>query len=333
MSRFGRRTHDDQRRRDLEAGTHDRQRSLSTLQLVTTPRPFFTEQIRALERCGIDSTMLSVPGTSRSRSVTDFLQYYPSVLRRALRSGEWDVVHANFGLVAPHALCQPVRPVVLSLWGTDLMGKYGAVSRWCAKRCDAVVVMSEEMAAELDTDCHVIPHGIDLRRFAPRPRRDARADLGWSHDAKHVLFPYAPDREVKNYPRAERVVAETRERIDEPIELHAVDGLAHGEIPTYMNAADVLLMTSRREGSPNAIKEALACGLPVVATDVGDVPDRLADVYPSYVCADDAGLASALETVFDLDVRSNGRETVEDASLERMGERLCDVYASVGVDV
>jgi glycosyltransferase involved in cell wall biosynthesis len=320
----------DQRYGESEELPRQREADLSALQLVTTPRPFFTEQLRALERCGVDSTALSVPGVSRSRSVTDFLKYYPSVLRRTLRSGEFDVIHANFGLVAPHALAQPTRPVVLSLWGTDLMGKYGAVSRWCAEQCDAVVVMSEEMAAELDTECYVIPHGIDFGRFAPRPREDARTELGWNPAAKHVLFPYAPDREVKDYPRAERVVETTRGRLDRPVELHAVNGLAHEEIPTYMNAADALLMTSKREGSPNAIKEALACDLPIVATDVGDVPDRLDGVYPSYIGRTDEDLASALETVFELDARSNGRETIADASLERTGERLREVYENVG---
>ena len=330
MVQSGWRTRRSQRRGDTRVIAHERRRSLTTLQLVTTPRPFFVEQIDALERCGVDTTTLSVPGTSRSRSATDFLRYYPGVLRRTLRSGEWDIVHANFGLVAPHALAQPARPVVLSLWGTDLMGKYGSVSRWCARRCDAVVVMSEEMADLLDVECHVIPHGIDLQRFAPRPREEARTDLGWDHDARHVLFPYAPDREVKDYPRAERVVERARRQFDEPISLHAVHGISHEDVPTYMNAADVLLMTSRREGSPNAIKEALACDLPIVSTDVGDVSDRLADVSPSYVCDSDNDLASALVTVFDFDVRSNGRETVRDVSLERMGEQLRAVYEAVG---
>ena len=310
---------------------------LRALQLVTTARPFFAEQLRALSRNGVDSTTLPVSGPSGSRSVTHFLRYYQKVLARTLRpgtAGDWDVIHANFGLVAPHALAQPVRPVVLSLWGSDLMGKYGTVSRWCARRCDAVVVMSEEMADLVDVECHVIPHGIDFERFAPRSRREARASLGWKSDSRHVLFPYAPDREVKDYPRAERVVERAGDRSDAPnapIRLHAVHGISHEEVPTYMNAADAMLMTSRREGSPNAIKEALACNLPIVATDVGDVGERLDGVYPSYVCDTDEDLASALTTVFDIDARSNGRETVEDASLERTGEQLRAVYESVGV--
>jgi glycosyltransferase involved in cell wall biosynthesis len=332
MSRQERRSRSYQSTEGREEGTPVTEpvETLSALQLVTTPRPFFTEQLKSLDRAGVESTTLTVPGTSRSRSVTDFLRYYPRVLERTVGGEQWDVIHANFGLVAPHALAQPSRPVVLSLWGTDLMGRYAEVSKWCAKHCDAVVVMSEGMGELLDTDCHVIPHGVDLKRFEPIAQAQAQADLGWDRTAKHVLFPYGPDREVKNFSRAAAVVERARKRFDGPIELHVVQGVSHDTIPTYMNAADSLLITSHREGSPNAVKEALACNLPVVSTDVGDVPERLDGVYPSYICETDEDLASALTTVFAHDSRSNGRETVEDVSLERMGERLRAVYESVG---
>jgi len=92
---------------------------------------------------------------------------------------------------------QPNLPVVLSLWGTDLMGRYGPVGEWCARHCEEVVVMSEEMATYLDRDVSVIPHGVNLDTFQPRPKREARAELGWAADEYHVLFPYPPTREVK----------------------------------------------------------------------------------------------------------------------------------------
>lgn len=300
---------------------------MKALHLVTTPQPFFRQQIATLERAGVDCTTVSVPGERGERSVLDYLRYYPDVLSRTV--GRPDVVHANFGLTIPFALAQPNRPVVCSLWGSDLYGRYGAVSRWCAKRCDAVVVMSEEMADELDAACHVIPHGIDMKRFRPMDRDNARTDLGWRADAKHVLFPYTPERGVKDYPRAERVVDAARERLDTPVELQTIHDVPHERMPTYMNAADALLLTSKWEGSPNAVREALACNLPVVSTDVGDVRDRLAGVSYSTVCRADEELVAELAAVLDAGERADGRETVRDVSAERMGRRLKEVYESV----
>jgi len=77
-------------------------------------------------------------------------------------------------------------------------------------------------------------------------------------------------------------------------------------MPTLFNAADVLLLTSDREGSPNTVKEAMACNLPVVATDVGDVRSRLDGVANSHVAAiDDDRLADAVEAVLRRGQRSD----------------------------
>jgi len=138
------------------------------------------------------------------------------------------------------------------------MGEYGWLSKACAAHADAVVVMSDEMAAELDRPCDVIPHGIDLDRFTPQPTADARRDLEWEEDAHHVLFPYPPERGVKNYGRAARIVEIVSQRFDDPVRLQTVTGVPHKRMPTYMNAADALLLTSNREGSPND-REGGAC--------------------------------------------------------------------------
>ena len=312
--------------------------AMRVLNVVTSEEAtFFEYQISSLERQGIDCTTLSIPGrnwrddgTVETRSLWDYARIFPRVLRRSFDS--YDLIHANSGLTAPLALAQPNLPVVLSLWGTDLFGPYGSVSKLCARRCDAVVVMSDEMAAELDRPCHVIPHGIDMERFAPRSRRTAQAELGWDHDTHHVLFPYPPGMEVKNLPRAKRVVAAANERLDTRIELQTVHGIPHEQIPVYLNASDALLMTSDSEGSPNAVKEALACNLPVISTDVGDVRERLDGVSPSVVCRTDEELTTALVNVLERGVRSNGRETVQHLSVERMGQRLAGVYESVIYD-
>ena len=309
--------------------------SVRVLNLVPNPNSsFFKHQVRALERTGVEETTLPVPGqrtqddeTTDSRSVTDYLRLHPAVFRRSF--GEYDLVHANYGLTGPAALTQPQLPVVLSLWGSDLMGKYGHLSRLCARQADAVIVMSEKMADILDTDCHVIPHGVDVERFRPTERRAARDRVGWDPEGTHVLFPYPREREVKDYPRARRVVEAAAQRLGEQPTLHTLHNVPHERMPDYYNAADVLLLTSKREGSPNSVKEALACNLPVVATAVGDVRERLDGVEPSFVCTSDEELVDGLCRVVRRAERSNGRETIDSLSLSGMAERIRAVYRDV----
>lgn len=308
---------------------------MRVLNLVTTERArFFRQQRATLGELGVEETTLTVPGdhtyddgSTHERSAVDYLRFLPTVVRRSLDG--YDLVHANYGLTAPHALAQLRLPVVLSLWGTDLMGTYGPIAKASARFADAVVVMSERMAAELDQPCRVIPHGVDLDLFEPMPTAHARAELGWDEGARHVLFPYPPGRGVKDYPRAERVVSHVRDRLDEPVAFHSVTGEPHDRMPLYMNAADVLLLTSRREGSPNAVKEALACNLPVVATDVGDVPERLDGVSHSRVARSDEELVDGVAAALRAGTRSNGRAAAEAVSAEETGTRLLDVYEEV----
>jgi glycosyltransferase involved in cell wall biosynthesis len=306
---------------------------MRVLNLVTSEKSrFFQQQVAALADHGVESETLTVPGNpnyedDEKRTIVDYARFYPDVLRASF--GDYDLVHANFGLTAPHALLQPNLPVVVSLWGTDLMGQFGWLSKRCARHADAVVVMSTEMAGALDCPCYVIPHGVDLDRFHPMDQSEARADLGWDQDTRYVLFPYPAKRGVKDYPRAERIVEAARERVDAPIELAAVTGVPHARMAVYMNAADALLLTSKREGSPNAVKESLACGLPVVATDVGDVRERLRNVTPATVSDEDDELVDGLEDVLRDPTRSNGREAARELSVEQTSARLHGVYEAV----
>jgi glycosyltransferase involved in cell wall biosynthesis len=296
---------------------------------------FYRNQTKALEKLGVDIHHACPPKQSSdhgvrqeiSRTSLDYAILYANVLKQSLKG--FDLVHANYGLTAPHALGQFQRPVVLSLWGSDLKGRIGFLSKQCSKLVDEVIVMSKEMENELDQEANVIPHGIDMSIFRPMSQQKAQESINWSLGTKHVIFPYDPSRDVKNYPLAERVTKAVNRKLPSNIKLHVIFGVDHSSIPVYMNAADALLLTSFREGSPNTVKEALACGLPIIATDVGDVRKQLTGVDPSRVCTSESELARALAEVLERGERSDGREHVQHLSIERMGNRIIDVYENV----
>lgn len=295
---------------------------------------FYVQQVDALERLGVEQTTLSPPGdeylkmdSDESRSPLDYLRFVPEVL--AHTDSDYDLIHANYGLSAPPALLQSELPVVLSLWGSDLMGDYGWLSKRLAKHCDAVIVMSQDMADQLPCDAYVIPHGVNFERFRPIPQDEALEVAGWDPDVKNVLFPYPPSRQVKDYPKAERVVEAVESVLGEPVAIRTLSGVAHEEMPYYYNAADAMIMTSVHEGSPNSVKEALACNTPVVSVDVGDVRERLEGVENAAVCDSEAELVSELARIIRTGERSNGREVVRELSLEHMGERILEVYEDV----
>ncbi len=306
--------------------------SVHVLALTTNEKaPFFTQQVEALRQRGVRTTVLAVPGDPTApdgRGPSDYVRFGASVRRHV--DSSVDLVHAHYGLTAPMALAQRQCPVVLSLWGSDLHHRWIApISRLAARACAEVIVMSGEMDEMLDVNAHVIPDGVDLERFRPMNHQRARRSVGWSSEGYDVFFPYSKDRPVKDYPRARRIVGRVDRRMDAPVRLRTVSDVPHERMPRYMNAADALLLTSKSEGSPNAVKEALACNLPVVATAVGDVPERLDGVGPSRFGENDRALVDGLVDVLRSGERSNGRETVRSISIERATDRHLAVYEGV----
>src|SRR5262249_51226345 len=147
------------------------------------------------------------------------------------------------------------------------------VSRLAAHRADELVVVSSHMRKFVPSRVvHVIPSGLDFSRLPLLSKADARRQLGLSAEKRLILFVGNPSEARKRYPLAKRVVS----RLDPALgaEIVVAWGVSYDQIPIYMNACDALLFVSMYEGSPNVIKEALACNLPIVSVDVGDVRER-----------------------------------------------------------
>ena len=329
---------------------------LKVLQISASGMEFFLNQVDILSELGVECDALytgnfrdgghihggesihgellnSIAGHNPVYYAIRGSMLYPQILKSSLIEA-YDVVHINSGVVAPLGLCQPQRPVVMTFWGDDVLGDRMAglqprLTKLCATRSDHVIVRSQEMADELPCEASIIPSGVDLSLFRPMDREAAREAVGWDPSERHVIFPYGEANEKKRHDVAVETVRRADEASDERIRLQTVDDADFDEMPTYYNAADALLVSSLREGSPNTVKEAMACNLPVVSTDVGDTRTRLGPVENSHVCSTDAELAEAVVSVVETGRRSDGREHVQDVSLERMGERLIDIYESV----
>jgi teichuronic acid biosynthesis glycosyltransferase TuaC len=303
------------------------------------PAVFVARQAEFLRRAGVQVDLFPFRG---SRRPGNYLAAWREVHRR-LRHGSYDLVHAQFGQSGLTALPKRV-PLVVTFRGDDLEGIIGengryipagwllrSLSRTVARRADAAIVVSAHMKQHLPRSvaAHVLPSGIDLDLFQPEPQDQARSRLELPRDRRLVAFVGNPDLARKRYPLAQQAVEIVTRSI--PTQLLVGWGKPHHEIVALLNACDALVFTSMQEGSPNAVKEALACNLPVVSVAVGDVPLRLNGVKGCELCSDDRAetIAAALERVLRRGGRSEGRAAVEDLNEQALTERLIGIYRSV----
>lgn len=279
---------------------------------------FAHRQVAQLERLGTQVETFSLQ--SRTNPVS--LVREACRLRRRIKVFDPVVVHAHYGTVtALFCALFARRPLVITFRGTDLNPSSefsrlrGGVSRWmsqiAALFAAEIICVSTELRQRLwwrRAGVHVIPTGVDVEQFHPMARDTARVRLGWSATDRIVLFNHGNSR-TPNKRRdlvdaaMTRVTAEIR---GARLVVMAGD-VAGDEVPLYMNAADVLVMASDFEGSPNVVKEALACGTPVCSVDVGDVRAMLADVSScAIVERTPAAIAAGLISLLRVPQRSNG---------------------------
>lgn len=299
---------------------------------------FVEEQVSALARAepALVCDLLFFDGRA---SRLNYLRAIREVRRRVARS-RYDLVHAHYGLAGLAAVCQSRAPVVITLHGSDVAIPWQrALTRLAIARAAEVIAVSRRMKRVME-DPHgrdegriaVIPCGIDLERFHPTPIGEARRRLGWPAEGRRVLFPGDPDRPVKGFEMFRDVAGSLREAGLEITEV-ALTGVPPDRVTDLMNGCDLMLMTSKSEGSPMVVKEAMACNLPVVALDVGDVAEltagtRHCEVVPARADrqATAAALARAARRVLESGQRSDGRTRVAHLSHEAIARRVLEVY-------
>jgi glycosyltransferase involved in cell wall biosynthesis len=296
---------------------------------------FVDRQIASLEKAGVRISTFDI-GISYSpfHIVRKWLD-----LRRLVRRLNPDLVHGRYGTIVGFLAAFAGKPAVITFCGGDLRGGHCVsilrlyagflLSNLAALRAERLICVSEELRQSLwwrKSWAFVIPDGVDLDLFSPGPMEIARKQLGWELGHPVVILHVRNDPKLKGLDIATTAMQMVRSRIPGS-ELRLLENVEPKNMPLYYRAADVLLCASLSEGSPNVVKEALACNLPVVSTPVGDVPERLAGVKPSALVSRDAmAIGKALVRILLERKRSNGRENAAGFSSENTAQRVLDVY-------
>ena len=308
---------------------------------------FVERQVCGLKKIGTEIEPLIID--RRSHGAFTY-RHVPTLVRRAVERFQPDVVHVMYGGVMAEAVFRSGLdvPVVQAFCGTDLLGEEvgspiqrfrGWVGVVCSNRvaakAQAIVVKSKNLERALPSRVEssrvfVIPNGIDLDLFSPLDRQACRARLGWRDGIFHVVF------STPRHSDANKRLGLAKGAIDFlnsgglPAELHVMLEVPHSEVPMWLNAADSVLMTSHHEGSPNIIKEALACNRPVVSVDVGDVRERIQGIEGCFIAEPDAeDLAQKLKIVASGPGSVASREKMQALSIEAIARRLAMVYEAV----
>lgn len=307
---------------------------------------FVEQQVVGLRRIGLEVDVMFV-----NRYEWGMTSYFAigAELRSRIQQFQPDVVHVMYGGILAERVASIInnRPIVLSLCGSDLLGErlsgilrsimsqFGIIaSHISARRAVGIIVKSrnleEALPASVDrSKVRIIPNGIDLERFKPFDRVECRKKLGWNHNKFHVLFPANNGDPVKR-PHLAQAAIEAANESGLNAELHRLQSVPHEDVPTWLNASDVVLLTSFHEGSPNIIKEALACDVPIVSVDVGDVRERLNGTQGCHIALPDPkDIGDKLRLVKSWGRQIAGREAVQHLSLEQISCKIERFYKEI----
>ena len=305
--------------------------------------PFIEEQITALEACGVQIVRYGVTG----KGIIGYLRELPT-LRRFIRTEQPDIIHAHYGLCGLLANLQRLVPVVTTYHGSDInkpqilrLSKIAmclsAHNIFVSKKNVLLAFRLSPFAFRLKKRSTLLPCGVNLTDDQLSSRTEARKALGIADDAQVVLFAGAFANAVKDAPLAQDAIAafpaSTPHTLHPTPILQELRGFSRAEVNCWMCAANCLLMTSKSEGSPQVIKEAMACGCPIVRVDVGDVAERTSGVEGCYVVhtREPKDIAEALQKAIAFEGKTKGRDRIIEMGLsnEQFAQRLIAIYEGV----
>lgn len=249
-------------------------------------------------------------------------------LKQEIKKFKPDIIHTHGGHLGIVSLFQKV-PNIITFHGSEINNKKTRLlSILMYSLADYSIIVSKKLSKKL-MKIHgrysVIPCGVDLTLFFPMEKTEAKTKLGISQNQKYILFSSSFDNKIKNFPLAKEVLTEFAEYT-----IKEVKNRTREEINLLINGAEALLMTSHSEGSPQIIKEALACNQRIVSVNVGDVEEQILGVDACFVCeADKYDLVDKLRKSIEMPKPSKGRTKASMYNNNLIAEKIHSIYKKI----
>ncbi len=310
---------------------------------------FVKEQVESLRKEGILADVFFINGRDNR------LNYSFAVPRlvKKLRFGNYDLVHAHhtyciyvfwiakliLGLKIPLILTfheaealKPPELIPSDIDPVSILVYSKGIKKWALQRTDFLIPVCKDLIEVFNfkKKSTVKPPGVDLQLFQPITKHKCREKLSLSKDKKIVFFP----ADVKNPDRRTQKGFDILQRAfvilpRENVLLTTGGSISHQDMPLYMNASDVVVQTSNFEASPMVIKEAMACNVPIVSTDVGDTKEIIGNTEGCFICErDPRDIALKIEAALSYGRRTEGRERIIELGLDlqQISRKIINIY-------
>lgn len=288
---------------------------------------FVKQQGNALEKQGVQVFYFAVCG----KGAKGYLKSLPR-LKKAIREHDVDIVHAHYGLCGALAVLQRKVPVVITFHNGETLTKKGkvlsSVASWfCAHRIFVAQHIHDKLF-KTPRRYDILPCGIELDQLSLIEKEVALSKMGLSEECPNILFGGSFSNLRKNYALAKLAL----DILPQKVNLIEMKGYNSQQVNLLYCACDMLLLPTKSEGSPQVVKEAMACNCPIVATRVADIPELLSGVDNCYVTGFDASeIADCIVKVLKTGGRSNGRQKVISMGLDNtvVAKKLVAIYENI----
>lgn len=299
--------------------------------------PFIRNQGESLKQAGIDIDYFTIIGKG-------IKGYYKNIgrLKKHINENNYDIIHAHYSLIAMVTVLTFCRkPLVVSLMGSDAYGDYDLKGRRVLSSyfpmlitqivqpfADAIIVKSKNIRKYVYSGkkTSVVPNGVNFERFRPMDQKECRKKLNLPENKKIILFLANTDDPRKNF----KLLKEAEPHLGQKAKIINPYPIKNKDFPFYLNACDVFVLTSYNEGSPNVIKEAMACNCPLVSTDVGDVKEVISGVEGCYLTSfDPEDVADKINKALNFGGRTKGRKHINHLRDEKIAQKIINIYKSI----